>query len=198
MKKLLPVLLISMYAVTSEAQLTSIQAAPVVSFFGNDVSNGHDVNNYGGELIANYSIDKSISAGAGLQLLKFTDQSNLSAPLFATVKASLSSNKFVYFFHIDPGYVINNYYSSFIEKDGNGDFKLEYKHTGGFYLGTGAGVHLKSKASPYINLQYSMYQLKYLLRVTNIGTSQGEDYPDKGFMRGITITAGLWLNTKRQ
>ncbi len=192
MKKLLPVLLISMYGVTSEAQLTSIQAAPFVSFF--DLG----VNNYGGELIANYSINKTISAGAGFQLLKFSNQPNLSAPLFVTLKASLPSNKFVYFFHIDPGYVINHYYSSDILKFGNGDFKFEYKHTGGFYLGTGAGVHLKSKASPYINLQYSMYHLKYLLRVTGIGTSEVDDYPDKGFMRGITITAGLWLNTKRQ
>jgi hypothetical protein len=197
MKKLLPILSILMYAVTSEAQLTSIQAGPVVSFFGRDLL-GKNVNNYGGELVANYSINKTISTGAGFQLLKFSNQSNLSAPVFATLKASFASNKFVYFFHVDPGYFINHYYSSSIDKAGNGDFKTEYGYTGNFYLGTGAGVHLKTKASPYINIQYSMLHMNYLLRVTDIGQSQVYDYSYKGFNRGITITAGLWLNTKKK
>jgi hypothetical protein len=201
MKKLLPILFALIFSLNSKAQLTSIQAGPVVSFFGRDPIVDQNVNNYGGELIANYSINKTISAGAGFQLFKFSNQSNqsnLSARVFATLKASLASNKFVYFFHVDPGYDINHYYYSFIDKAGNGDFKFEYKHTGGFYLGTGAGVHLKTKASPYINLQYSMLRLKYLLRVTDIGQSQAYDYPDKGFMHGITITAGLWLNTRKK
>ncbi len=197
MQKFLPILFALIFSLNSKAQLTSIQAGPVVSFFGRDPIVDQNVNNYGGELSANYSINKTISAGAGFQLLKFSNQSNLYAPVFATLKASLPSHKFVYFFHIDPGYVINDYYSSFIEKAGNGDFKFEFKNSGGFYLGTGAGIHLKSKASPYINVQYSMYHVKYLMRLTDISQSQFYDYLDKGFMRGVTITAGLWLDTKR-
>ena len=188
MKKLLPIFFILIFTAKLKAQQSSLQAGPVLSFFG------HNETGYGGELIANVSIQKILSAGAGIQVLKFEEEPSLYIPAFATFKLLLPAKKVVYFFHVDPGYGFHHNYSSGEEKSMNGDVKFEFKNTGGFYLGTGAGLHLKSKASPYINLQYSIYHLKNLIRTTEVNQSDVTTYMDNHNANSITITAGIWLH----
>ena len=101
MKKLLPVFFLLMLAAKSQSQNGAIQAGPVLTFFGKSETN------YGGELIANFPIQKTLSAGAGIQLLKDNTQPNLYVPVFATFKVSVPSKKIVYFPGINPGININ-------------------------------------------------------------------------------------------
>jgi hypothetical protein len=191
MKTLLPAFFVLIFLTNSKAQTGGLQIGAVATFFGKQQ------NNYGGELIENFSIKKNISAGGGIQLLSFNAESNLYIPVFATFKLLLPANKIEYFFHIDPGYGIHNYNSSILFDGTNGSFQFDFKNTGGFYLGTGAGVRLKSKASPYINLQYSIYHFKYVATNTDLNELKEDVYTDKRFSTGITITAGIWLHANK-
>ena len=141
-----------------------------------------------------------MTAGAGVQLLKFDFEPNLYVPVFATFQVSVPAKKIVYFFHIDPGYGIHNYHTGYLVKLQEGNFQVDFKNTGGFYLGTGAGFHLKSKASPYLNFQYSLCSLKLVTKSINIndpGDPENVVFIDRGYAAGITITAGIWLHAKK-
>jgi len=147
-------------------------------------------------VVANISVQKILSVGAGFQLLKVNVEPNIYTPVFATFNLSIPLDKIVFFFHVDPGYGI---YSDHIAyTTGGGDFKFDFKTTGGFYLGTGAGIHFKSKVAPYINLQYSVYGFHLRYSMTNLNDinddiSSYEPIP----ARGVTITAGVWLHNKQ-
>ena len=191
MKYLLPFIIILIFVAESKAQTGSLQIGPVATFFGK-----HQ-NAFGGELIGNVSIQKNISAGAGIQILSFNAEPNLYIPVFATFKLLLPANKIEYFFHVDPGYGIHNYNSSIFFYGTNNSFHYDFKNTGGFYLGTGAGMRLKSKASPYINLQYTLYHLKFVTNMTDLNESKEYIYTNKLFTAGMTITAGIWLHANK-
>jgi hypothetical protein len=150
MRKFVPALFILILFQKANAQTGGLQMGPVLSFFGKNEKG------YGGELIANVPIQKVLSTGAGIQLLKLGTEPNLYVPVFATFKASIPTNKIIYFFHVDPGYGIHSFHNAFLIEAGNGNFQMDFKNTGGFYFGTGAGLHLKSKASHILtfNIQY--------------------------------------------
>lgn len=191
MKYIIPFSIILIFASESKAQTSGLQIGPVATFFGK-----HQ-NAFGGELIENISIQKNISVGAGIQVLSFNSEPNLYVPVFAKFKLVLPANKIEYFFHVDPGYGIHNYNYNIFYYGPTSNLQYDFKNTGGFYLGTGAGMRLKTKASPYINLQYSMYHLKFVTNMTDLNESKEYVYTDKFFTSGITITAGIWLHANK-
>jgi len=190
MRKLIPFFILIL-ALQSKAQTGGLQAGPVLTFLGKSEKG------YGAELIANIPVEKKFSIGAGVRLMKFNSEPNLYTPVFATFKLSVAANKVIYFFNIDPGYGIHSFHNSFIYEAMNGKFQYEFKNSGGFYLGTGAGLRLKSKASPYINLQYSMYGFKYLMKAAELSLLKETGYIDHRVTTGITLTAGIWLHAKK-
>jgi hypothetical protein len=185
-----------LFAIISKAQTGSLQIGGVTSFFGHDEF-GKNESALGGELAANISIQKNISVGPGIQLLKFNSESNLYAPVFATFKLNLPANKVTYFFNADAGYGIHNLHTSFTDTATNGVFKLDFKNTGGFYLSTGAGVKLKGKTAPYINLRYSLYGFKFVTKDTDINQAKEYVYAQRNAARGFTIAAGIFLAERK-
>jgi len=179
-------LLALLVAVSSQAQKASLQIGAVTSFFG------HNENGYGIELAGNKSIHKNISTGIGIQFLKLNPEPNLYLPIFATFKIHIPVKKFDYFFHVDPGYGIHSYHDAY-----GGPFNLYYKNIGGFYFGTGAGLRLRSKMSPYINFQYSIYGFRDQIKFTDEGQLHETVYVDKISAKSFTITAGIWLSYKK-
>lgn len=192
MKNVLFTFFILFTVASLKAQKAALQIGPVASFFGKGQ------NCLGGEVVANIQVQKILSVGAGFQLLKFNIESNIYAPVFTTVNLSFPTDKIVYFLHIDPGYGIYSNRTSYTTHTTNGDFQLDYKSTGGFYLSTGVGLRFKSKTSPYINLQYSMYGSRFGYKMTNLNDPDdyfSTDAPTPS--RGITVTAGIWLNNRK-
>lgn len=172
------------------AQSVGLQAGGAASFFG------HNDKELGGEFIANIPVKQLLSIGGGVRLLKDNTEPNLYIPAFTTLRLSFPVNKIIYFFHIDPGYVFHYYHNVYYDTASNGAFKFEFKDKGGFYLGTGAGLYFKKRFSPYINVQYSLYGLKFQTKSTNINLSKEVTNIDKRNAAGVTITAGIWFNTK--
>lgn len=176
----------------SKAQTGNLQVGAVTTFLGNDEFGKNEIG-LGGELIGNISIQKNMSIGPGVQLLKFNSEDNLYVPVFATFKFNIPAKKIIYFLHADAGYGIHNSYSSFKDTADNGIFKFDFKNTGGLYFASGAGVRFKGKFAPYVNLQYSLYGFKFETRSNNLSESKEYVYTQRHTARGITITAGILL-----
>jgi hypothetical protein len=177
----------------SKAQTCNLQVGAVTTFLGRDVFDENEFG-LGGELVANISIQKNISVGPGVQLLKFNSEDNLYAPVFAKFKLDLPAKKIAYFLHADIGYGIHNFQTSFTDTLGNGTFKTDFKNTGGLYFASGAGIKFKGKFAPYLNLQYSLYGFKFVQNVSNLSEAKDYVYNNRNTAKGITITAGIFLD----
>ncbi|MBV9963167.1 MAG: hypothetical protein JO072_13050 [Parafilimonas sp.] len=178
-----------------KAQTGNLQIGAVTTFLG-DTELGKNEIGVGGELAANIAIQKNISVGLGAQLLKFNSEDNLYAPVFATFKLNLPAKKLVYFLHADAGYGIHSLKSSLTDTADNGVFKLDFKNTGGLYLATGAGIKLKGKFAPYINVQYALYGFKFVTKDTDINQSKEYLYSQRNTAKAVTITVGIFLEKR--
>ena len=189
MKKLLLPFII-LIAINLNAQNINLQAGGAASFFG------HNDKEFGSEFVANIPVKQLLSIGGGIRLLRDNTEPNLYIPAFTTLRLFFPVNKIIYFLHIDPGYVFHYYHDVYYDTVSNGTFKFDFKDKGGFYLGTGAGLYFKNRMSPYINIQYSLYGLKFQTKSTDFNQSKEVTIVDKRNATGITITAGICFNTK--
>jgi hypothetical protein len=180
-------------AIISKAQTPNLQIGAVTSYFGRDMFSKNEFC-LGGEFAANIFIQKNISIGPALQLVKFNWENNLYIPVFATLKLNLPSKKINYFLHADAGYGIHNSRTGFKDTAGNGIFKFDFKNTGGLYLAGGGGIKLKGKVAPYVNLQYSLYGFKFETRSVNLTESEKYAHTERSVAAGITITAGIFID----
>jgi hypothetical protein len=166
-------------------QTCGLQLGGTGTFFINKGISG------GGELIGNITVQKKLSIGAGIQALKFYNIQNIYAPAFETAKYFIPAKKVIYFLHMDPGYGFYTY--KYVNKinDPNGAYNVNYKNTGGFYLGVGTGLCLKTAVAPYFNVQYSLYNYRYSINFKDV------NYINRYSLGTITFSAGIWLHTKK-
>ena len=175
-------LCIPFYSFGQQKLSSGIQLGTLASLYSNQQGA------FGLDFSANTGIARNFSIGIGGQAVKFQNVTSFYKPVFASFKYYIPSRNFRFFLHAEPGYAFYNA----SEEDSDRQSPINYRITsskGSLYFSTGLGVTTNSShTGPYLNFQYSLYQIRQSIAENNIITASNNINQN-----AFTMTVGVWL-----